>query len=155
METQQTTNNQSFLTQMEHFFKTYLHDKAPFHLPPNVREFLVKFGPWVNLVIILLTLPIILLAFGLSTLIAPFAFMAAVGTGKFFALHIIMSAVSLVLEICALPGLFARKTQGWRLTYYASLVSALGQVLRGDIIGAVIGLAISLYVLFEIKDYYK
>ncbi|MEK7162008.1 MAG: hypothetical protein AAB729_04965 [Patescibacteria group bacterium] len=54
-----------------------------------------------------------------------------------------------------MPGLFARKIQGWRLAYYAVLVSTLGQLLHGDIIGAIIGIVISMYVLFEIKEYYK
>jgi len=148
-------NQPGFLSQMEHFFKTYLHDKAPFHFPPNVKEFLVKFGPWITLVIIVLTLPAILFAFGVGAFVLPFAAVVTARTGMFYIVYIIFALASLALEAMALPGLFARKLSGWRLAYYAVLVSALGQLLHGEIFGAVISLIISMYVLFEIKDYYK
>ena len=148
-------NQPGFLSQMEHFFKTYLHDKAPFHFPPNVKEFLVKYGPWITLVIIVLTLPAILFAFGVGAVVLPFAAIATAGTGMFYIVNIIFSLASLGLQAMALPGLFARKLSGWRLAYYSVLVSVVGQLLHGEILGAVVSLIISMYVLFEIKDYYK
>ncbi|MBI5530254.1 MAG: chromate transporter [Candidatus Doudnabacteria bacterium] len=141
---------------MENFFKTYLFDKAPFHLPPNVREMIVKFGPWITLVIMVLALPIILVAFGLSTFLAPFAMMSGAYHVGFFGFVIAaVNIASLVLEASALPGLFARQKRGWQLVYYASLLSAVAQILSGQIFGAIIGLIISMYFLFQIKEYYK
>ncbi len=144
-----------FLKQMEQFFKTYLYDKAPFHFPPNVKEFLVKFGPWVLLIVILLSIPVLLLALGIGAFTMPFAVITGAGRGMFFFINIAITITSLILEGLALPGLFARKIQGWRFAYYASLLSTLGQLLSGEIIGAIIGLIISMYVLFQIKEYYK
>ncbi|HQU13748.1 MAG TPA: hypothetical protein PKV70_05825, partial [Thermodesulfobacteriota bacterium] len=39
----------------------------------------------------------------------------------------------------ALPGLFARKMSGWRLLFYAQIVSLMFSLLSGNIIGAIIG----------------
>lgn len=144
-----------FMAEIEQFFKTYLHDKVPFHFPPNVKEFLVKFGPWITLIAILISIPALLIALGLTAIVLPFAAQVAAGTGGLAIVGIIFSLASLGLEAFALPGLFARKIQGWRLAYYAALVSALGQLLHGEIIGAILGIVISMYVLFEIKEYYK
>ncbi len=144
-----------FMEQMEQFFKTYLHDKAPFHFPPNVKEFLVKFGPWITLVVLVLSIPALLAALRLAAIFMPVVAMSAVRSGGFGIIGLIFSLASLALEGFALPGLFARKMQGWRLAYYAVLVSTLGNLLSGDIIGAILGIVISMYVLFEIKDYYK
>ncbi len=143
------------MNEIERFLKTYLHDKAPFHFPPSVKEFLVKFGPWFTLIAILISIPALLIAFGLTTIVMPFAAQVAARSGGYAIVGIIFSLASLGLGAFALPGLFARKIQGWRLAYYAVLVSTLGQLLHGDIIGAIIGIVISMYVLFEIKEYYK
>ncbi len=144
-----------FMEQMEQFFKTYLHDKAPFHFPPSVKEFLVKFGPWIILVLLVLSIPALLVALGFATVFLPVVAVTAVKTGGLAIIGIIFSLASLGLEAFALPGLFAKKIQGWRFAYYAVLVSTLGNLLHGDIIGAIIGIIISMYVLFEIKEYYK
>lgn len=143
------------MADLEQFFKTYLHDKIPFHLPPNVKEFLVKFGPWITLVVLIFSIPAILLLFGLSTLFVPIATVVGVRSGSFPIISIVFSLASLGLGAFSLPGLFNRQIIGWRLAYYAVLVSTLGQLLHNDIIGAVLGIAISMFVLFEIKDYYK
>jgi hypothetical protein len=146
--------HQSFLKQMEEFFNTYLHKKAPFHLPPNVKEWIVKFGPWITLVLMLIALPVILAAVGLSTLFAPVAVMYGAYRVTFL-LGGLISLVAFVMEAAALPGLFKRSQKGWRLVYYAVLVSAVGQLVGGQIVSMIVNVIISMYFLFEIKEYYK
>ncbi|MFA5991551.1 MAG: chromate transporter [Candidatus Doudnabacteria bacterium] len=145
----------ALLEQIEQFFKTYLHDKAPFHFPPSVKEFFVKFGPWFTLIAVLISIPALLVALGLTAIVMPFAMQDVARSGGFGIIGVIFSLASLALEGFALPGLFARKIQGWRFAYYAALVSTLGSLLSGEIISAVIGIVISMYVLLEIKEYYK
>lgn len=151
-----TGNNKSFLKQMEDFFYTYLHKKAPFHIPPNGREAIVKIGPWIALVLMILALPAILVALGLSAIFAPAAYMyGGYHTGAGFMLQGLLSLMALVMQAIALPGLFKRALKSWYLLYYAALISAVAQLLGGQVIGMLVGLIISLYILFEIKEYYK
>lgn len=153
---QSSPNNQTkgFLNQTEEFFNTYLHKKAPFHLPPHVKEWIVKFGPWITLILMLIALPVILVALGVSAVVAPAAMMYGGSRGGFMVSGV-FSLVAFALEAAALPGLFKRSIGGWRLVYYSCLVSAIGELLSFNIIGMIIGLVISMYFLFEIKEYYK
>jgi riboflavin transporter FmnP len=64
-------------------------------------------------------------------------------------------AVTVVLEVMAIPGLFKRTKASWNLLFYASLVQVVGSVLAFNLIGAVIGAVISWYILFQMKDVYK
>jgi hypothetical protein len=165
METQQQNTNMNtgsgqgqsagFLKDLENFFHG-LYTKVPFHLPATVKELIVKVGPWITLIIIILAIPVILAAIGLTAFFTPFAMMyGGVHAGFQFLVGGLIGLLSLVLEGMALPGLFSRSLKGWQLLYYATLVNALGQLIRFDVIGLVIGLALSLYVLFEVKSYYK
>jgi uncharacterized membrane protein YdjX (TVP38/TMEM64 family) len=54
------------------FLDFYLVKKAPFQLPLEIREFLVKFGPWIAVVFLLLSLPALLLMLGIGAAMVPF-----------------------------------------------------------------------------------
>lgn len=170
METQQQTPNTSpptgqgdssgsggtgIFKQMEGFFETYLHKKAPFHIPPNFREWIVKYGPWIDLILLILALPVIVAALGVSLLFFPFVTAFNPFASVFGIISWLVTLAAFVLEIAALPGLFKRSLKSWYLVYYAVLVGALGNLLHRDIFGFVVGTAISLYILFEIKEYYR
>jgi hypothetical protein len=43
----------------------------------------------------------------------------------------------------------------WKLIYYVALVSAVSSLLRFDLFGLIVGTAISLYFLYQVKSYYK
>ena len=133
------------------FLDYYLVKKAPFQLPAEVKEFLVKFGPWIALVILLLSLPGLLLMLGLGTAFMPFG--GAVYTVGFTYVTVVLLA-QLVLLGLALPGLFKRKKSAWRLIFYSQLVGIAFQLLMGSIIGAIIGALIGLYILFQIRPLY-
>ncbi len=150
----------STLTGLEGFFDTYLREKAPFQFPPKAREWIVKYGPWIMLVFLILgaiiIIPAALLAFGLSAATAPYA--VATGTAGVTGLSMVglaVSLIALVIEAIAIPALMKRKMSGWKLVYYSSLLSALSSVLSMSIISAVIGLVVSMYILFQIRSYYK
>ena len=61
---------------------------------------------------------------------------------------------SLVLYAIAVPGLFHRQAKGWNYSFYAVLVNGVGQLLVFNIIGLIVSLAISFYILFQVKPYY-
>jgi hypothetical protein len=156
MENQNMGTGHGFLSKLEDFFNTYLHKKAPFHLPPAAREWIVKYGPWIVLVLMILALPVILAAFSLSAILGPFA--AGYAPTRFYTVSIIseiINLLALIIEIIALPGLFKRTLKGWHLLYWAVLVSAVAQLLDGQIFSLIFNVVISMYFLFEVREYYK
>lgn len=135
------------------FLEYYLVQKAPFQLPDNVREAMVKYGPWVVLVLLVLTIPSLLLLLGIGTALVPFAGTAYYGTGfGYLALFVI---VELGLEAASLPGLFARKMSGWTLMFWSRVVGLVYSLLVGAILGGLIGAVISFYLLFQVRALYK
>ena len=133
------------------FLDFYLVKKAPFQLPAEVREFFVKFGPWIALVFLVLSLPALLVMLGIGTAFMPFG--GAVYTVGFSFATLVLLA-QLVLLAVALPGLFKRKMSAWRLIFYSQLVGILFQLLMGSFLGAIIGGLIGLYILFQIRPLY-
>jgi hypothetical protein len=134
------------------FLDYYLVTKAPFQLPMAAKEAIVKYGPWIAIVLLVLGLPAILVVLGIGALFAPFA-------GAAYAANFTYATIFLIiivgLEIAALPGLFARKMQGWRLIFYSRLVAIVSSLLSGFIINAVVGAVISLYILFQVRALYE
>jgi hypothetical protein len=134
------------------FLDYYLVQKAPFQIPDAARELLAKIGPWIVIFFLVITLPAVLFVFGIGTLFLPFGGPAyATGFG-FTALFLI---AHFALMIMALPGLFARKRQGWTLVFYAEILNIVYSLLNFQIVGALIGGLIGLYILFQIRGLYR
>ena len=129
----------------------YLVTKAPFQLPPNVREWIVKYGPWIDVVMLVLMAPAILLALGISAVALPFAAAA----GPIWGLAVIAMVIQIGLLVLALPGLFARKKAGWNLVFYGVIIGLAYNLIHYNIIGGLVSALISCYVLFQIRSYYK
>ena len=75
---------------LEHTLHSYLVDKAP-ALPDNAKEAIVSIGPWVMLILILMSLPFLLFALGLGAIVAPFAFMGRAYMGASWGLGMMLS----------------------------------------------------------------
>jgi len=134
------------------FLEFYLVQKAPFQIPEAGKEWIVKYGPWITVVLLILTLPLLLIALGIGTVLVPFA---GVGYATGFGYVAILTLVVVGLEVAALPGLFARKMSGWNLIFYSRAVSFVGSLLMGALISAIIGALISFYILFQIRPLYR
>jgi hypothetical protein len=133
------------------FLDYYLVQKAPFQIPDTGRELIVKFGPWITVVLLVLTLPFILVLLGVGTLGLPFL---GVPYAASFGFTAIIVLAYFALMIFALPGLFARKRAGWNLIFYAELLMIITSLLSGNIFGALIGGLIGLYILFQVRGLY-
>jgi hypothetical protein len=129
----------------------YLVKRAPFAIPEGGKEFLVRFGPWISIVFLILLLPILLFALGIGTILIPFG---GVGYATGFGLGATVAALEIALLILALPGLFKRQMAGWRMLLYQQLVGIVGGVLSGAIVGALITGLVGLYILFQIRAKY-
>ena len=139
---------QGFMGTLEYYFVT----KAPFQIPANVKEIIVKFGPWLIALVLLGSVPLIFALSGLST--SSFFYTSYYMAGG-WSLFLIFPALTFVLEIIALPGLFGRKMFGWNMIFYAVIVSFVGGVISGNVIGGIFFAIIGLYVLFQIRSYYN
>ena len=127
----------------------YLVRKAPFQIPESGREAIVKFGPWIVALVLLLSLPSLFVILGLSTAFLPYG---AIGYGLLWG---IVYCVQLGLMALALPGLFARKKSGWMLVFYAQIVSTVAAVMSYAFLSAVVVGVIAFYVLFQVRTLYK
>lgn len=134
------------------FLDFYLVKKAPFQIPDGGREIIVRFGPWITLILLILTLPLLLFALGIGAVFIPFG---GIGYASGFGVLTIFVIVEIGLMIAALPGLFARKMAGWRLLFYSQLVSIVYNVLSGSIVGGLLFGLISLYILFQVRPLYN
>jgi hypothetical protein len=134
------------------FLDFYLVSKAPFQLPDGAKEWIVKFGPWITVVLLIFTLPPLLFVLGIGTVLMPFG---GIGYATGFGMMTIVLIVQVGLMVAALPGLFARKAAGWRLVLYSQLVGIVFSVLSGAIIGGLLFGLIGLYILFQIRPLYR
>jgi hypothetical protein len=133
------------------FLDYYLVQKAPFQIPDNGRELIVKFGPWICLLLLVITLPAVLFLLGLGAALVPFAGYAY-ATG--FTYSTIFLIAYFALLIAALPGLFARKRSGWNFLFYGELLNIVWMLLSAQILGAIVGGLIGLYLLFQVRSLY-
>ncbi len=150
-------NNASTLATLEETLDLYFGQKAP-PMPPNVKELVVRFAPWVTLVLLIITLPAVLIALGLGALAAPLSFLIGPGYGVAYGVTytvaMLILGISVVLEAMSLPGLFKRTRQGWRLAYYALLVNIVGSLIGFNLVSAVVSAIVGFYILFQIKPLY-
>jgi hypothetical protein len=150
-------NSKNSLSQLEVTLEEYFGKKAP-AIPQNIKEVIVKIAPYLSILSAILILPSLLLLLGiggLATVVAPLGGASAVTQLPTMWIGILFLIPVVILEVMAIPGLFARKAVAWRYLYWAQLISAVSSVVQFNIIGAIISLAIGLYLLFQVKSFYK
>lgn len=96
------------------FLNFYLVEKRRFSCLTASNKFLVKYGPWITVVLLVLSLPALLVMLGIGTALVPFG---GVGYAAGFGYLTVVMIVQLGLTVAALPGLFARKMSGWTLLF--------------------------------------
>lgn len=149
-------NAKAHLNKLESILEVYFVKKAP-ALPKGGKEFIVNFAPWLVIVGAVFSIPAIFSLIGLTGMInsSPYGSVVAASLGPTYYLSIILLIGVVALELFALPGLFAKKKSGWNLIFYASLLSALSSIVSLNILGFIIGTLISLYLLFQVREFYK
>ncbi len=154
-----TNTSTSPLVQLDALCEEYLVKKAPFAIPVNIKELIVKYGPYVSVVLAVLLLPVVLAAIGLTALLGPLSalsqeYINPLGT-IWGILRLVFSLGGMLLWIMAIPGLFARSKKGWTYSFYNVLLNALQGLVFMQWGNLILGTLISLYVLYQIKSYYK
>lgn len=144
------------MDQLNKTLELYLVKKAP-ALPKNIKDILVKFAPWVSVVMVIIGLPAILALFGLGAMMytTPFGGYAMARAGYGFSVAVLFLIIAIGLQLLSIPGLMKKQKMGWNYLYYSVWVNAVYSLLNGQIVSLVIGSLISLYLLFQVKSYYK
>ncbi len=126
----------AFLGSREALFEEYLVTKAPFQLPVGAKEFLVNVAPYLTILFLVLALPMVLALFGLGAFWSSAWMMSPYMAGNQVMYYVIgiLTLIMFILEIMAVPGLFARTRKAWHLLYYVQLISLLVGVISGGII---------------------
>lgn len=145
--------NASPLEQLDKNLEDLFLRKIPYQLPPDAKELIVKFAPWIVIIFTLLALPVIFSALALTSLFSPLAY--AAGASMYWVIPTVILVVSVIMNLLALPGLFNRTMPGWKYTFYGEVLSVLSTLLSGNIVGAIVGGAIGFYILYQVKSYYK
>lgn len=79
------------------------------------------------------------------------------GWGKSYIMILIQTAI--LIAIAALyfrsfDRLRKRQNSGWVYVFYAGLLGLVSHLLDGNIIGAILGFVVGMYVIFQVKDQY-
>ncbi|MFA6081322.1 MAG: chromate transporter [Patescibacteria group bacterium] len=154
------TDFKGMFGKLETTLDEYLVEKAPFQLPKNVKEIIVKFSPYLAILGVVMGIPGVLALLGAGAFLAPLGLVGGMMTGRPFLgvgyiISILFLGVMIVLEGLAIPGLFSRSKKGWTFIYWSALVGIVQNIISFNVGGLVIGGLISLYFLFQVKEYYK
>jgi len=161
--TKTTSNKADFggaLKNLEETLEEYLVKKAPFQLPENVKEIIVKFAPYLAILGVVMGIPGVLALLGAGTILAPLGFVGGMMTGRpflgvGFIINVLFLGIMVLLQGLAIPGLFSRSKKAWTFLYWSALVGVIQNVISFNVGGLVIGGLISMYFLFQVKEYYK
>jgi len=121
--------------------------------PENVKEFLVKYGPYVMLVGAIFALFGLLAAFGIGTAALGVG-MIAYGSGFNMYVGLLIATVIMIMYLMAFSPLRARKRAGWNLLYYALILSLISNLLQLALFAFIIGGVLGFWVLFQIREKY-
>jgi hypothetical protein len=162
----------SALQSLENNLEDVFVKKAP-ALPENGKKAIVEWLPWINLILGLLSLwaayTLWHWAHVADKLVDYANSISAIYGGPVVHrmsamvwLSLIVMVVQAVIYIVAFPALRDRKKSGWDLLFYALLVNVVyGVVVMftdygtfGNLLGSLIGSAIGLYFLFQIRGHY-
>lgn len=166
------------MKQLEMMLNELLVKKAPFHLPENVKQGLVKILPWLVLLVGALTIIGAWGVFQAATTVDRWASLAnelsaTYGVGNYtnpvmtplLWLSLIILLVEAVLYFAAYPALEKFQKKGWDILFWVALVNAVQGVVHniayatayfniGAVALSLLGSLVGLYLLFQIRAYY-
>lgn len=166
---------QKKLSGLEGWLDGIFGEKFPVQIPKAGREWIVKVSPWLALVGGILGLwaswsfwraghYVNQLVEWANTLSAAYGgTTTATHLGLMWYLALVVLLLQSVLLLMAFSGLKAQKRSGWNLLFLTTLVALLLGVVElfvsgygfGNFLGSVIGAAISFYLLFQVRSYFK
>ena len=150
---------QKNLTLVEERLAPYFLGKVP-QLPSDIRKILGSLTPWFAVISVVLGIINLLVMLGVGTVFSPVIMLGGMmrpGLGVMsliYLLSFVYILPSVILQGLAINPLFAGKKIGWRYLFYTSIWQVLVSVVSLNILGAIVGGAISLYLLFQVREYF-
>jgi uncharacterized membrane protein len=123
-------------------------NKAPFQLPAEWKEFIVKISPLIMLILV----PLTVFAIGITAILSIFS---TISLNPMWSIATITAMVSLICSLIAIKGLIDRKRAGWVWSYYAFILFFISDLLHFHFIDAAFTFLISGFFLFQVREFYK
>jgi hypothetical protein len=133
----------------------FLHKLPAFQ--ENTKEFFVKYGPYILLILAIMGLLGLLTAFGILGSFSVYSTMFSHSGGLLINswLSIILSIVSLTLIFMAFTPLKNRQRKGWEYLYYSVLVSLASHLIAFQLLLFIVSGFLWFWVLFQIREKYS
>lgn len=156
------TDFKTMFKKLEVTLEEYLVNKAP-KLPKEWKDIIVKIAPYLAIIGVVMGMARFLNLLRLGTFIAPLGAIGGMMAGRQFLgfnyiSNIIFLGVITILRGLSISGLFSKSKKAWTFLYWSALVGTIQIVIGfgfdGFVIG-IIGIILSLYFLFQVKEYYK
>jgi hypothetical protein len=142
----------SALASLEANLDNYLVKRAP-QIPEGGREFIVNFGPWIAVVIVLIAIPAIL---------AVVSSIREVGIPMSYWVVKAILLVQAVILAFAIPKLIRRERRGWELLFYYQLLAVVTSLISWlphfdllNLFWSFVGDLIGFYIIFQIRSHYR
>jgi len=144
------------LADLEKILNETFGKKAP-KMPQSMVDFLVKYGPYLVIFGVVLTTIGIFQTIGLVNGLAPIGRWGIYnyGFGPGFWIMGILLLIPLAIEAMAISPLMKKEIKGWRLLFYASLISTVIGIFRLKLGITLVEAVISWYILFQVRKEYK
>jgi hypothetical protein len=125
--------------------------------PDEVKEFLVKYGPYLMLVGALLGISALIGAYGVlgGSELYGIGLNAYGGGGIQLWIGMAITLVVLIIYLLAFKPLKERKKKGWDLLYYALLLNLVANIVQLNIFSLIFGAIIGFWVLFQVREKYS
>lgn len=152
------------LASLEKWLYDVLYTKVPYKLPKSVQDVLVQFGPWITLIIAIVSLPAVFAIFGLGAVVSYYGALVGVAYNPLHYVAVVVLVAQIIMMFLAVSPLLKRQRKGWQLLFYSSTISVAYSLLDSlgsgyfaifSLIWGLIGAAISYYVIFQIRGHYK
>lgn len=133
--------------------------RAPVQIPEGLAHVIVAITPWLVVCLLLLSFPLLFLALTVGTSIG----FGAGGFKPLYYLSVLVFLAITILSVMAVPALLNREAKGWRLIYCAVLVNIAFSIVRWlgepqayySLFWSLVLSAMALYVLFQVRHYYR
>jgi len=156
---QPTKDIMQYINEADKFFEDIYIKKAPFAIPEDWKEIIVKIVPYLNVLGIILALAAVPVLLGLGTLGVMMGTISGATLNPLTNIGGILAAVfslgGIVLSVMAAQGLFKRKASAWKLIFYSTLLSVVQSVLTLNITGLAMIFIVSMFILYQIKSKYS
>lgn len=124
-------------------------------LSKNIKHIIVLLLPYLAIISVVLFLSTILAIFRFGAISLPTTDIKVIKYFTNFFLSTILIITNTIVTALAIPGLFVRTYRGWQFMFVSTLLGAISNLISLNLGSLIIGATVGLYLLFQVKSYYK